>query len=192
MPAVFRFYSSGSFVHTLLCISSRATSSIIRLLRNLTSCRNKRCRRRESKNAGFHGGPTRRAREREGRSEARDRHGRKLVSFVKFLERKVTPRHLSRSRRLPRLLSLRPTGSGTCRGWFESFQRKYYSRIRPCTLRPSIHRDLNRLLYSSQTAFNYRSTLSRVDSALWTSDIKIMSKERNEIVTKLPFNEAAI
>jgi len=37
--------------------------------------------------AGFHGGVTCRARTR--RSKVRDRHGRKLVSFVKFFERKV-------------------------------------------------------------------------------------------------------
>lgn len=51
----------------------------------------KRYRRRESKNVGFHTTTTAwpAARERERRSKARDRHGRKLVSFVKFLERKV-------------------------------------------------------------------------------------------------------
>lgn len=42
--------------------------------------------RRESKNVGFHGGVTCRANEKEGRRLAT---GRKLVSFVKFLERKV-------------------------------------------------------------------------------------------------------
>lgn len=81
-----------------------AISSIIRLPRNLASyyAGMKGTRRRESKNVGIHDGVNP-PREREGRSEARDRHGRKLVSFVKFLERKVpfgfpVPRHLSRTR----------------------------------------------------------------------------------------------
>lgn len=120
-------------------------------------CRNKRRRRRESKNAGFHDDLTRCERARTRGKVEGSRPAWQEIGFVCEIPRaESAPRHLSLVLAGSPTLCPLPDRVGTCRGWFRSFQRKYYSRTRPYTLRPSIHRDLDRQLYSSQTAFNYR------------------------------------
>lgn len=116
---LFRLIHSDTGYHFM-----RAISSIIRLSRNfalVALCWGKRYWRRkgtrESKNVGFHTTSWPAACERERRSKARDRHARKLVSFVKFLERKVplgSPilRHLSRAR-VSRICSALPCPYGS-------------------------------------------------------------------------------
>lgn len=92
---IFHFHRSASLIRTGV-ISSRATSSIIRPLRNLAR-REVKGTVLESKNAGFHErcDPPRERGRRRGRSKTRatPAHDTKLVSFVKFLERKVPCSH---------------------------------------------------------------------------------------------------
>lgn len=113
-----------SFRYGILPRITYAISSIIRLSRNLASYyvgvkgTGDENRRMSDSTTAW---PA--AREQEGRSKARDRHGRKLVSFVKFLERKVP------------LVSPRPPSS---------FSRSSLGSALPCPSRPD--RNLSRMV----------------------------------------------
>lgn len=168
-------------------IGVRATISVIHLSRNLMPCHGVKGRR-ESENAGFHGGVTRRARTR--RKVEGSRPARQEIGFVCEILRaestSLTLRHLSYTRPATGLLS--PAGSELVAiGWFGSLQGRYYSRASYAC--PPIHRSTG-----SCTTGKLPLTILQEDCPLEFASFAVDKDngKENEMVTKRLYGVAAI